>query len=225
MRKNSGMWKTISRKEKLRRVLLIIFGAGVIALAGVSYQYVKNAVPDRINVVVDRQEQVRFGLPFRALLESESEEVLLNGSSKIPSDQIHLQLNQPFSIYSEQEGTYRLSLKLFGIWKLKDIEVDVSDVQYAVPCGLPVGIYMKSDGLMVIGTGRVTAQTGDGSGGRNPAFWRLYRGNQRDAGDGQERYDTGGQGSGKYGSDTFSAPRGRDDGCTDDAGTDAGGRL
>ena len=160
MRKNSGMWKTISRKEKLRRVLLIIFGAGVIALAGVSYQYVKNAVPDRINVVVDRQEQVRFGLPFRAVLESESEEVLLNGSSKIPSDQIHLQLNQPFSIYSEQEGTYRLSLKLFGIWKLKDIEVDVSDVQYAVPCGLPVGIYMKSDGLMVIGTGKVTAQTG-----------------------------------------------------------------
>ena len=65
----------------------------------------------------------------------------------------------------------------------------------------------------------------DGSGGRNPAFWRLYRGNQRDAGDGQERYDTGGQGSGKYGSDTFSAPRGRDNGCTDDAGTDAGGRL
>jgi len=54
VRKNSGMWKTISRKEKLRRVLLIIFGAGVIALAGVSYQYVKNAVPDRINVVVDR---------------------------------------------------------------------------------------------------------------------------------------------------------------------------
>ena len=96
----------------------------------------KNAVPDRINVVVDRQEQVRFGLPFRALLESESEEVLLNGSSKIPSDQIHLQLNQPFSIYSEQGGEhYRLSLKLFGIWKLKDIEVDVSDVQYAVPVG------------------------------------------------------------------------------------------
>ena len=161
MRKNPSMWKTTSRKEKLRRVLIVIFGAGVIALAGVSYQYVKNAVPDRINVVVDRQEQVRFGLPFRALLESESEEVLLNGSSKIPSDQIHLQLNQPFSIYSEQEGTYRLSLKLFGIWKLKDIEVDVSDVQYAVPCGLPVGIYMKSDGLMVIGTGRVTAQTGE----------------------------------------------------------------
>ena len=51
MRKNPSMWKTTSRKEKLRRVLIVIFGAGVIALAGVSYQYVKNAVPDRINAV------------------------------------------------------------------------------------------------------------------------------------------------------------------------------
>ena len=31
----------------------------------------------------------------------------------------------------------------------------------ATAAGLPVGIYMKSDGLMVIGTGRVTAQTGE----------------------------------------------------------------
>ncbi|WP_412693943.1 hypothetical protein [Clostridium sp. AF21-20LB] len=106
MRKNSGMWKTISRKEKLRRVLLIIFGAGVIALAGVSYQYVKNAVPDRINVVVDRQEQVRFGLPFRALLESESEEVLLNGSSKFRPTRSICSSTSPFpSILNRRERT------------------------------------------------------------------------------------------------------------------------
>lgn len=106
VRKNSGMWKTISRKEKLRRVLLIIFGAGVIALAGVSYQYVKNAVPDRINVVVDRQEQVRFGLPFRALLESESEEVLLNGSSKFRPTRSICSSTSPFpSILNRRERT------------------------------------------------------------------------------------------------------------------------
>ena len=94
--------------------------------------------------------------------ETKAEAAAATATEQVKQDIIALlQLNQPFSIYSEQEGTYRLSLKLFGIWKLKDIEVDVSDVQYAVPCGLPVGIYMKSDGLMVIGTGRVTAQTGE----------------------------------------------------------------
>ena len=52
-------------------------------------------------------------------------------------------------------------MKLFGLFSLKDIEVDVSDTKYAVPCGLPIGIYMKSDGLMVIGTGEVTTKNGE----------------------------------------------------------------
>ncbi|MFQ8842917.1 MAG: hypothetical protein ACLR8P_20535 [Clostridium fessum] len=69
------------------------------------------------------------------MLESEERGGASNSSFKIPSDQIHLQLNQPFSIYSEQEGTYRLSLKLFGIWKLKDIEVDASTSSMRFPVG------------------------------------------------------------------------------------------
>ena len=44
---------------------------------------------------------------------------------------------------------------------LKEIEVAVSDTKYAIPCGVPIGIYMKSDGLMVIGTGEVTTTAGD----------------------------------------------------------------
>ncbi|MDQ9780081.1 hypothetical protein RF400_16035, partial [Acinetobacter baumannii] len=79
----------------------------------------------------------------------------------IPADKIHLQLDQPFSLYSARQGSYRLNLKLFGLFSLKDIQVDVSDTQYAIPCGLPVGIYMKSNGLMVIGTGEVTAESGE----------------------------------------------------------------
>ena len=103
--------------------------------------------------------------------------MLLNNGSNIPSDEIHLQLNEPFSLYSENEGTYRLNLKLFGLLSLKDIEVAVSDTKYAIPCGVPIGIYMKSDGLMVIGTGEVTTTAGDTV---EPAdgvlkIWRLHR--------------------------------------------------
>ena len=32
---------------------------------------------------------------------------------------------------------YHLNLKLFGIIDFKDIEVDVSDTKYAIPCGMP----------------------------------------------------------------------------------------
>lgn len=151
----------MTRKEKLRKSLIVLFWAGLVVLAGSSYFYMQWSIPDRLNVVVDQEENFHFSLPVKVSLKSESEEVVLNNGSNIPSDEIHLQLDQPFSLYSENEGTYHLNMKLFGLFSLKDIEVDVSDTKYAVPCGLPIGIYMKSDGLMVIGTGEVTTKNGD----------------------------------------------------------------
>lgn len=151
----------MTRKEKLKRTFVILFWTGLAALAGCSYVYVQRAIPDRLNLVVAEEEDFHFSLPFGVSLQSESEEVVLSNGSNIPSDEIHLQLNQPFSMYSGQEGVYHLDLKLFGLFSLKDIEVDVSDTKYAVPSGQPVGIYMKSDGLMVIGTGEVKAAGGE----------------------------------------------------------------
>lgn len=151
----------MTRKEKLRKTLVILFWTGLVTTAGLSYLYIQRAIPDHLNVVVDQEESFHFSLPVKVSMKSESEEVVLNSGSNIPSDEINLQLNQPFSLYSAEEGTYQLSLKLFGLFSLKDIEVDVSDTRYAIPCGLPVGIYMKSDGLMVIGTGEVTTDSGE----------------------------------------------------------------
>lgn len=151
----------MTRKERLKKYLVFLFWSGLIFTAGFSYFYVKGSVPDRLNVVVDEEENFHFSLPVKVSLASESEEVVLNSGSNIPTDEIHLQLDQPFSVYSKNEGTYHLSMKLFGIFRFKDIEVDVSNTKYAVPCGVPVGIYMKSDGLMVIGTGEVTTKSGD----------------------------------------------------------------
>ena len=49
---------------------------------------------------------------------------------------------------------------MFGFIRLKEIQVDVVDTRYAIPCGAPVGIYLKSDGVMVIGTGELINQEG-----------------------------------------------------------------
>ena len=56
-------------------------------------------------------------------------------------------------MFGGEKGSYQVGLKLFGVIKLKDIQVDVVDTRYAIPCGSPIGIYLKSDGVMVIGTG------------------------------------------------------------------------
>ena len=98
----------------------------------------------------------------------------MGNKSNIPADQITVNGRQPFSMYAENQGSYQVGLKLFGLIKFKDIQVDVVDTRYAVPCGCPIGIYLKSDGIMVIGTGKLTAADGHG-GGAGLRYFEIRR--------------------------------------------------
>lgn len=53
-----------------------------------------------------------------------------------------------------------MEVRLFGLLKVKEVQVDVVNENYAIPCGTPVGIYLKSKGVLVIGTGTLTGADG-----------------------------------------------------------------
>ena len=80
-------------------------------------------------------------------------------------------------------GSYQLDLKLFGVIKFKNIQVDVVDTTRLIPCGSPVGIYLKSRGIMVIGTGRITGENGMEM---EPAVGKLKSGDYIEAFNGQK---------------------------------------
>lgn len=147
-------------KNKIHKLIVRVFWISLIFCIGFTWFYMKRIIPDKLNIVAEEEEQFHFSMPFDVMLYSDSEEVILNNGSNIPSDKIHLQVNQPFSVYSENQGSYKLGLKLFGWIQLKDIQVNVVDTKYAIPCGTPIGIYLKSDGIMVIGTGDLTKKDG-----------------------------------------------------------------
>ncbi len=148
------------KKRKFRRFLLWSFLTGAVSVMGFSYYQLKLVIPDRINIIQNQEETVRFSLPLSATLQSESEEVVLGNGSNIPQDQITLSQSRQFSLYGKSRGSYKLSLELFGLIRFKEIQVDVVTAQYAIPCGAPVGIYLKSAGVMVIGTGEITGLDG-----------------------------------------------------------------
>ncbi len=150
----------MTRKERLRKWLILAFWTGLLFTLWFSYDYARAMIPDKLSIVVDEKETFRFPFPVQATVLDDSQEVVLNNESNIPAGQLHLQRDETFSLYSENQGTYHLGLKLFGLIDFKDIEIEVVDTQYAIPCGTPVGIYLKSDGVMVIGTGEVTGKDG-----------------------------------------------------------------
>lgn len=148
------------RKTWYRKCLLGTFVFSILFTIGFTYYYIQRSIPDQLNVVVEETEIFQFPRLMKSTLLSESEEVVLGNDSNIPSDKINLQVGQPFSVYAKNQGSYQLGLKLFGMFQIKEIQVNVVDTQYAIPCGTPVGLYLESDGIMVIGTGEIVNQDG-----------------------------------------------------------------
>lgn len=164
--------------RSFRRFLIWTFWLSLVFTVGFTWYYVERHIPDRVSVVVQEQEEFDFQLPFGITLLSESEEVVLGSKSNIPSGEIRLKSDEAFSLYASSQGSYRLGMKLFGKISFKEIEVDAVDTQYAVPCGSPIGIYLKSRGVMVIGTGRILKANGEEA---EPAYGLLESGDYIEA--------------------------------------------
>lgn len=61
----------------------------------------------------------------------------------------------PIDVYKSTGNSYRMSVKLLGAVQVKDVNVQVVDRREVIPCGIPFGIKMFTDGVMVVGIGDV----------------------------------------------------------------------
>lgn len=175
------------RAEKyFYRILILVFWAGLVFTAGYGWYYAEHQIPEHFSVAEGEETSFSLDLPLYTTLLSESEEVILKGDSGIPQDEIRIRPDQEFSLYARKDGNFRLGLKLFGTIPFKEISVNVEDACYAVPCGMPVGIYLKSRGVMVIGTGKVTDENGSEA---EPAYGILQSGDYIEAINGQPLSD------------------------------------
>ncbi|MCD8084466.1 MAG: SpoIVB peptidase [Clostridiales bacterium] len=145
---------------EFRRWLIRTFWCGLLFAVGFTWFYMERQVPDHLSIVAEELEELDLSLPLDVTFSCESQEVMLGNGSDIPADEIRLSTGGTLSLYGKAQGSYRLGMKLFGQFLFKEIKVDVVEPQYAIPCGAPVGIYLKSRGIMVIGTGRVTTAEG-----------------------------------------------------------------
>ena len=162
-------------KAKLwyRRILIMIAVAASLYTGYVIYSYVNRTIPDKIHVVVHEQEEFNFHLPLSAQISCEDRQVSFCGESNIPQNEITLNLNHSFTIQSSNMGTHQISMKLFGIFPIKDIEVSVIEETQVIPCGFPIGIYLETDGILVIGSAKVVD---DGGNIVEPAYALLKSG-------------------------------------------------
>jgi len=151
------------RKQIYRRWLVRALTIVILFSLVFTFFYFKGRIPGKLYLLIDEESDLSFGFPFTVDLE-ENLEAAWGDESNIPEDKIRLTRADPTgqstTIVSSETGDFRLKLKLFGLFDLKTIDVEVTEQQYLYPSGKPIGLYMETAGVMVIGTSELNTDSG-----------------------------------------------------------------
>lgn len=109
-----------------------------------------NKVPSNIHVRAGVEQGLEFYVPATATIFKNQEQ-----------GQVNVDLNQQLTFYGETEDTYTMQVDLFGFIPFKESEVSVIQERKVTPIGYPVGIYVQTDGILVIDTGSFTSWKGN----------------------------------------------------------------
>lgn len=154
------MKKTWKRKSTYRLLLFILICINLVGIFVYSYIKLDKTIPDNIRILVGEKENFNFKLPISADFVEDNVGVLQIDNKMVSANEIKLDLNKPFTLHSSNTGNYKINLKLFGFLSFKQIELGVIDTLEVIPSGNSIGIYIETDGVMVLGTGVVTGADG-----------------------------------------------------------------
>ena len=124
---------------RIQKGIQKIAEAGLFALLFFAWYSLENEIPGEINVIAGEEGQFDFDVPVTFTVEDEVQDVFDNMAP----------------VTEGNPSEYTMTCKLFGVIPVKQVDVHVVEEKQVVPGGLPIGIYVKTDGILVIGTGSI----------------------------------------------------------------------
>ena len=150
-------WKKKQMRHRVYQASLsVALAVSCLVLIGMIYYYVDCSIPSVINVRAGQEESFHLGVPATGEIISVSDQ----GSSNIPLGAVNIDLSKTVTLKAAMESSYQMQVKLFGFLSFKNVDIRVIEDQELIPVGAPIGIYVKTDGILVVGTGDF--QGGDG---------------------------------------------------------------
>lgn len=150
-------WKKRAKRRRIYRTCLcavLIFSC--IAFGGTGYYYLYYSIPSVIRIKAGMEQSFDLGVPFKGDLVSVSDQ----GVSNIPEGAVTIDLNRPVTLKADALKDYQMMVKLFGFLPFKQVGIQVIEAQELTPVGIPIGIYVKTNGILVIGVGEFDGQNG-----------------------------------------------------------------
>lgn len=132
--------------EAYRKFLKGLLVFSVIFTMGYGFYLIKSAIPDELHFTSNSTENVKLELsvPVMATIGTKP-----------------LNLNQQITVHTGETGSYEMKCSLFGVIPVKNVAVHVVNENNVKALGIPVGIYLETDGVMVLGSGQVSKENGE----------------------------------------------------------------
>lgn len=139
--------------EKYYNVIRQFTYLGFFVVALFAVKSFHDAVPDQIYVKMGEELSYDFDVPVSLVLKEESREVFESYPKSIDR-------------MGQEYPSYLVTCKLFGIFPVKDVEVMLVEPETVYANGMPIGIYVKTQGVLIMGVGEVETK---GNGSSSPA--------------------------------------------------------
>ena len=156
-------WRQKVRRLRLYRACLCaVLILACLGLMGYSYYLVDSSIPSVIHVRAESEESLELRIPARGEIVNVSRQ----GNSNIPNGAVTIDLSRPLALKTGNTDDLQMQVKLFGILPFKQVGIRVIEDRELIPVGVPIGIYVKTEGVLVVGTGEFASQ---GAGKVSPA--------------------------------------------------------
>ena len=150
-------WRARVRRRKIYRASLVTaLMISFAVLTGSLYYQLDSSIPSVINVRAGEEESLQLGIPARAEIVSVSDQ----GASNIPEGAVDIDLSRPVTVKMASDATYQMQVRLFGFLPFKQVGIHVIEDQERIPVGVPIGIYVETEGVLVVGTGEFQGADG-----------------------------------------------------------------
>lgn len=153
------------RISRYRRFLFLLLGAGVLAVLLTGYFLIWNWVPSTIMMKAGVDQKLQLYVPVSGELYKEAVETGGTIGKQKKSEvqgrkSLQIDLTKTVTLKAKQVDSYRMDLKLFGVVPFKNVNVEVIPDVMLKPAGIPIGIYVETNGILVVGVGSYENETG-----------------------------------------------------------------
>ncbi len=186
---SDSIYMTGKQEKKYSFFLWMLLLAGVAGIFLTLYFSYLNKIPSQIRIRAGVEQEFNFRVPVSGEiyrtpqeaapvatvtdLSEEEQEAYLLAMEEEKAKSIHVDFAHTVKFRANEIDAYQMELKLFGVLPYKQVDVEVIQDKLLIPSGMPIGIYVKTDGVLVVGIGEFESSGGDNV---SPAKYVLQKG-------------------------------------------------